>query len=322
MAGLTFSKEEIDRIVGESPVVESYRQLGKFNAFQTMEYGIKAIADALIKHEASSIKTLTERFGEDKAMEVYRDIWRRVPTSDREQLRAVLGVAEELDGDRMKEIAVSYAANPTPEKILENYQKAMSSDPRLSIEYGVHVLLDSYMKVDISMFRAFEAAFGTETGVDLYATIWSRFSAGDFEALKAMAGVKGEVGIPELLVMSKVYFEDFGNPFVIVHSSEEKGIGQGLRCPYTELAWRAYSVDEANDFNDKVQDACNTTIYRSFLEKAGLGGSFEIKFNKQLCRGDDHCEWALQKIKRDRSASYREYILKRLARWEQEQGRG
>lgn len=180
------------------------------------------------------------------------------------------------------------------ENIIENYRELQKKDPRYTFEYATEALLTIFTLHDFSMFHVLEEEFGTEKAVSLYAKIWERRTHLEWPGLKKEVGLKPDdpVTIDDLVKMMEVYFDTFGNPLYVAEKTDDRVTLRVTDCPYTtQILWNMYSPEENLAYNDKIQVACNTAIFETFLRLAKLDKEWNFGFPSQLCRTGQYCEF-------------------------------
>jgi hypothetical protein len=92
--------------------------------------------------------------------------------------------------------------------------------------------------------------------------------------------------------MIKIYFDTFGNPLHVAEKTDDRVTLRVTDCPYTtQILWNMYSHDENLAYNNKIQVACNTAIFETFLDIADLDKDWTFGFPAQLCRSGQYCEF-------------------------------
>ncbi len=301
------TKAEIDAIVKDSPVVDAHRFLARFYPERhTPEAAFASTLDWLMRRGVRVREIPQVWDGTRTGAEIHNKIWARYPEAHLAELGRILGIKEKITGDviytYMKEYLASNPAGKTF-KAVEQFKQRMKDDPNLSYEYGMHVLLETFMMEGVYIVEEYTAAFGEDYGVQLWCKVWARWHEEVYDVLVEQLGFK-EVGIPEIAQIFKVCLEDFGNPVAIVYSSSEKAIMRDPRCAYTELKFRDFPPLQMNKQCDIAMIPCNEAQLLSYAEKAGLRGQVIAKHNRQLCQGDESCEWTLEKVGYDRSKTY------------------
>lgn len=320
------AKEEIDAIVKDSPVVNSHRFLAQFAPERhTPKAAFGSTLDWLLRRGAN-VREITQVWeGTRSGTEVHNKIWGRYSEEHLVELARVLGIKEKITGDVIYKGDVIYnymkeylEENPPGKNIkaVAEFEERMKANSDLSFEYATHVLLETFMMEGVYIVEEMTAAFGDETGVAIWCKIWARWHEEVYDILVEQLGIKGDVGIPEIAQIFKVCLEDFGNPVAIVYASPEKAVMRTARCSYTELKFRDFPSLQMNKQCDIAMIPCNEAQLLSYAEKAGKRGQIIAKHNRQLCQGDESCEWTLEKVGYDRSKTYFDWMRTGLKEYE------
>jgi len=301
------TKAEIDAIIKDSPVVDSHRYLAQYAPERhTPEAAFGSTLDWLMRR-GRYVRELAQFWdGERTGAEIHNKIWARYPEAHLAELARILGIKEKITGDVIYDYLEKYLAeNPAGDssRAVANFKERMKADPALSYEYGMHIILETFMMEGVFIVEEMTAAFGEDYGIQIWCKIWARWHEEVYDVLVKQLGLK-KVGIPEIAQIFKVCLEDFGNPVAIVYSSAEKAIMRDPRCAYTELKFRDFPPLQINRQCDIAMIPCNEAQLLSYAEKAGLRGQVIAKHNRQLCQGDESCEWTLEKVGYDRSKTY------------------
>ncbi len=312
------TKEEIDAIVKDSPVVDSHRYLAQYAPERhTPDVAFGSTLDWLMRR-GQYVREIPQVWeGTGAGAEIHNKIWARYPEDHLAELARILGIKEKITGDVIYNYMKKYLAeNPcgANQKATADFKERMKQNPELSYEYGMHILLETFMMEGVYIVEELPAALGepyrnvsslsgTHYGIQLWCKIWARWHEEVYDVLVKQLGLK-KVGIPEIAQIFKVCLEDFGNPVAIVYCTEEKAIIRDPRCAYTELKFRIFPPLQMNKQCDLAMIPCNEAQLLSYVEKAGLRGQVIAKHNRQLCQGDESCEWTLEKVGYDRSKTY------------------
>jgi hypothetical protein len=186
------------------------------------------------------------------------------------------------------------------QNVIENYKELQKTKPRYTFEYGTEALLTVFTLHDFSMFHVLEEEYGTEKAVQLYAKIWQKRSHLEWPGLKKEVGLKPDdpVTVDDFCKIMEVYFETFGNPIYLSEKTEDRITFRVTDCPYTtQILWNMYSPEENLAYNDKIQVACNTAIFETFLKLAKLDQEWNFGFPAQLCRTGQYCEFTFVRKK-------------------------
>lgn len=313
------TKAEVDAIVKDSPVVDSHRYLAQYAPERhTPEAAFGSTLDWLMRR-GQYVREIAQVWeGTRTGAEIHNKIWARYPEDHLAELARILGIKEKITGDVIYNYMKKYLAdNPAGKnnKAVAQFKERMKADPDLSYEYGMHIILETFMMEGVFIVEEMTAAFGeeyrnvsslsgTHYGIQIWCKIWARWHEEVYDVLVEQLGIKGDVGIPEIARIFKVCLEDFGNPVAIVYSSPEKVIMRDPRCAYTELKFRDFPPLQMNKQCDLAMIPCNEAQLLSYIEKAGKRGQIIAKHNRQLCQGDESCEWTLEKVGYDRSKTY------------------
>ena len=312
------TKKEIDAIVKDSPVAESHRFLARFTPERhTPEAAFGSTLDWLMRR-GQYVREIPQVWeGTRTGAEIHNKIWACYSEDHLAELARILGIKEKITGDVIYNYMKKYLAeNPAGDsrKAVADFKERMKQNPELSYEYATHVLLETFMMEGVYIveemttalgdpYRNVSSLSGTHYGIQLWCKIWARWHEEVYDVLVKQLGLK-KVGIPEIAQIFKVCLEDFGNPMLIVYVSEEKVVIRDPRCAYTELKFRDFPSLQMNKQCDIAMIPCNEAQLLSYVEKAGLRGQVIAKHNRQLCQGDESCEWTLEKVGYDRSKTY------------------
>lgn len=324
------TKEEIDEIVKNSPVVDAHRFLMEFTPERhTPEAAFGSTLDWLMRRGRYVREIAQVWEGQRTGAEIHNKVWARYSEGILAELARILGIKEKITGDVIYNYMKKYLAeNPAGDnqKAVADFKKRMKANPELSYEYATHILLETFMMEGVYIVEEMTAAFGeeyrnvsslsgTHYGIQIWCKIWARWHEEVYDVLVKQLGLK-KVGIPEIAQIFKVCLEDFGNPVAIVYSSPEKVVMRDPRCAYTELKFRNFPPLQMNKQCDLAMIPCNEAQLLSYVEKAGLRGQVIAKHNRQLCQGDESCEWTLEKVGYDRSQTYFDWMKAGLKEYE------
>ncbi len=315
------NKAEISAIVKDSPVVDSHRFMAKYAPERhTPEAAFGSTLDWLMRR-GRYVREIPQMWeGTRTGAEIHNKIWDRYSEDQLAELARILGIEEKITGDVIYDYMKKYLAeNPAGnnKKAISDFKKRMEKKPELSYEYAMHILLETFMMEGVYIVEEMTAALGedyknvsslsgTHYGIQLWCKIWARWHEEVYDVLVEQLKLK-KVGIPEIAQIFKVCIEDFGNPVAIVYSSPEKVIMRDPRCAYTELKFQDFPTLQMNKQCDLAMIPCNEAQLLSYAEKAGLRGQVIAKHNRQLCQGDESCEWSIEKVGHDRSKTYFEW---------------
>jgi len=324
------NKAEIDEIVKDSPVVEAHRFLVRFAPERhTPEAAFGSTLDWLMRRGVYVREIPQVWEGTRTGAEIHNKIWARYPEGHLAELARILGIKEKITGDVIYNYMKNYLKeNPAGNsaKAVAQFKERMKQNPELNYEYATHILLEIFMMEGVyiveeltaacgELYRNVSSLSGTHYGIQLWCKIWARWHEEVYDVLVKQLGLK-KVGIPEIGLIFKVCLEDFGNPVEIVYSMEEKVIMRDPRCAYTELKFRNFPSLQMNQQCDLAMIPCNEAQLLSYAEKAGLRGQVIAKHNRQLCQGDECCEWSLEKVGYDRSKTYFDWMRAGLKQYE------
>lgn len=303
------TKAEIDKIVADSPVVDSHRFLAEYAPERhTPEAAFGSTLDWLMRRGVYVRRIPQMWEGTLSGTQVHNEIWAQYPAHLLAELGRILGIKGKITGDVIYEYMEKYLAeNPAgnPSEAVAAYKKRMKEDPALSFEYGTHILLEIFMHEGVYIVEQYTEMFGEDSGIPMWCNVWARWHEEVYDVLVKQLGLEGKpIGIPEIAQIFKVCLEDFGNPVAIVHSSAEKAVMRDARCAYTELKFQDFDPTRLNRQCDMAMIPCNEAQLLSYAEKAGLRPNVIAKHNRQLCQGDPSCEWTLEKVGYDRSKTY------------------
>ena len=259
--------------------------------------------------------------GQRTGTEIHNKIWSRYPGDKLAELARVLGIKEPITGDVIYAYMKKYLAENTPshQKAIDEFRERMKEDPALSYEYATHLLLEIFMMEGVYIVEEFTSAFGEDYGIQLWCKVWARWHEYVYDRLVEEYGYK-DVGVPEIAQIFKRCLEDFGVPVVIVHSDAEKAVLRAPRCVYTELKFKDFPSLQMNNQCDIAMIPCNQAQLLSYAEKAGKRGRIVAKHNRELCQGDESCEWTLEVVGYDRSKTYFPWMKKGLEEYDRIQG--
>lgn len=302
------TKAETEAIVKDSAVTDSHRYLAKFSPERhSPEVAFASTLDWLLRRGVYVREIAQVWEGTRSGTEVHNKIWARFPEDHLAEVARILGIEGKVTGDVIYDYMKKYLAeNPAGknDKAVAQFKERMKANPALSYEYATHVLLETFMMEGVYIIEEMTAAFGEETGVQIWCKTWARWHEEVYDVLVERLGIKGDVGIPEIARIFKACIEDFGNPVTIVYSSPEKAVLRAPRCAYTELKFRDFPPLQMNKQCDIAMIPCNEAQLLSYAEKAGKRGRIIAKHNRQLCQGDESCEWTLEAVGYDRSKTY------------------
>ena len=313
------TKAEIDAIVATSPTVESHRHLAQFFPKQhSPEAAFGSTLDWLMRRGVGVREIAQVWEGTKSGADVHNKIWARYPEEKLTELARILGIKEKITGDAIYNYMKKYLEeNPWEnDKAVAQFKERMKEDPALSFEYATHALLEIFMAEGLYLIEEMRAAFGDSSAIQIWCKVWARWHEHVYDALVKELGIKGDVGIPEIAKITQRCLQDFGNPITLVYVSSEKAILRCPRCPYSELKFKMFSPLQANEQCDFAMIPCNEAQLLSYAEKAGKRGQIIAKHNRQLCQGDESCEWSLEIVGYDRSKTYFDFMKAGLKEYE------
>jgi hypothetical protein len=316
------TRAEIEAIVKDSPVIPSHKFLEKYAPERHSPAAAFGSTLDWLMRRGIRVREIPQVWdGSLTGTQLHNKIWSRYPAEHLAELARILGIEEKITGDVIYEYMKKYLAeNPAGDssKAVEAYKKRMARDPNLSFEYGMHHLLETFMMEGVYIVEEYTAAFGQDYGIQLWCKVWARWHEEVYDVLVKQLGFEGKpVGIPEIAQIFKVCLEDFGNPVAVVYSSPEKAVLRDPRCAYTELKFRLFPSLQMNRQCDIAMIPCNEAQLLSYAEKAGLRGTVIAKHNRQLCQGDQSCEWTLEAVGYDRSKTYFDWRDEGLKEYEE-----
>jgi len=181
-----------------------------------------------------------------------------------------------------------------------NIKELQKTNPQLTFEREYDAILTLWTLHDYSMFTVMEEEVGVDRAANLYAKVWELRSKLEWPYLCATIGKKptDKFTIDDVANIMVNGFADFGNPMQIVERTEDRITLRNYDCPYaTEVLWNLLTMEEARQYNRKVQFQCNYAIFETYLKLAGLYDEWVFNFPSQLCLTDQYCEFTFIKVK-------------------------
>ena len=180
------------------------------------------------------------------------------------------------------------------ENVVKNLEALSKQFPRLTKDYVIESLLTLWTRHDYSMFTIMEKELGTDRAVKFYAEIWKFRTKLEWGDIMSSIGKKAgdKLTIKELGDAIVTSFAEYGNPVEVTELTKDRLTLRCYDCPYTtQIMWKLLSFDDAMSYNKKIQHACNTAIFDTFLELGGLDKDWAFNFPSQLCLTNQYCEF-------------------------------
>jgi hypothetical protein len=122
----------------------------------------------------------------------------------------------------------------------------------------------------------------------------------EWPGLCALIGKKPEdkFSIRDVAQIMIKSFALFGNPMEVAEETDNRITLRCFDCPYTtQVIWNLLPPKEAEEYNQKIQVACNHAIFETYLKLAGLFEEWVFNFPSQLCLTNQYCEFTFVKKK-------------------------
>jgi hypothetical protein len=186
------------------------------------------------------------------------------------------------------------------DSFIENMRELMKVHPEYTWEKAYNDAMTLWTLHDYSAFKTMEEELGTDKAVKMYAKMWELRSKLEWPGLCALIGKKpkGKFSIRDVAQIMVKSFALFGNPMEIAEESENRITLRCFDCPYTtQVIWNLLPPKEAEEYNQKIQVACNHAIFETYLKLAGLFDKWVFNFPSQLCLTNQYCEFTFVKKK-------------------------
>jgi len=185
-------------------------------------------------------------------------------------------------------------------RFIENMRDLQKLHPEYTWEKAYNDAMELFTLHDYAAFKTLEEEAGTEKAVQLYAKLWALRAKLEWPGASEAIGKKptDKLTIHDFATIIIKTFATFGNPVEIAEETEDRVTLRCFDCPYTtQVIWNLLPPKEAEEYNQKIQIACNHAFFDTYLKLAGLYDQWVFNFPSQLCLTNQYCEFTFLRKK-------------------------
>ena len=279
---LQFDQRPIDmkapillRPIGDDPedkrnwVLKAIERTGQSleDALHTWAFGFaledKLMWDATVEYQ-----------GEEEALRVQQEVWRRIPAKYHEAARKIYawrsdtppyGLSLEIDAAEIVE-----RMGVSPEEALVFWNRGFTGH-------------------DHQMWRVWEDFYGAREGVIMYSRVWEGFALGFLEVIKATIGMQEFKTTDDLAKLNRAFWEAIGCEVEEVEKTEDKLVTLITTCPYFDNMVDMYGKEAASEMMKKTIGPTSANYYQALLKAIGLWETFFVTQDQFRSLGDGVC---------------------------------
>lgn len=248
----------------------------------TAEGDLSTWSQGLAFHYQNLLNSLADKATAAEAKAILIDIWTFV--RDRGDARAVdtLGLAKDLDLDRLNALTLLVMGDAAHPVI-----KAMGD----SSEEAILNWVRAFALVDFSMYTFLEKHLGSKRCMDIYMGLWESFALANVDHVKAALGIGGpeSIDMDTLGEVSRAYWEAIASPYHVTKHSDAVHEAEILACPYFVNMTDMLGTETARSMTLKCEAVVSVNYYDAILKALGVFDKYSFTMDKFICCGDDRC---------------------------------
>jgi hypothetical protein len=212
--------------------------------------------------------------GEEEALRVYQEVWRRIPAKYHEAARKIFDWRSDTPPYGL---SLEIGAAEIVERMDVSGEEALVFWNR------------GFTGHDHQMWRVWEDFYGARDGVIMYSRVWEGFALGFLDVIKATIGMQEFKTIDDLAKLNRAYWEAIGCEVEEVEQTADKLITVITTCPYFDNMVDMYGKEAASEMMKKTIGPTSANYYQTIMKALGLWDTFFVTQDQFRSLGDGVC---------------------------------
>lgn len=279
---LSFEQRPIDmkapfllRPVGDDPddkrnwVLKAIERTG-----QPLEEALRIWIFAFALEDNLMWEATVEYKGEEEALRVHDEVWRRIPPKYHEAAHQILTFQSDAPPHRLS----------LDIEVPEILERTGSSGEEALVFWN-----RAFVGHDHQMWRVWEELYGARDAVIMYSRVWEGFALSFLDVVKATIGLKEFKTTDDLAKLNRAYWEAIGCEVEEVEKTPDKLVTIIKTCPYFDNMVDMYGKEAASEMMKKTIGPTSANYYQALMKAIGLWDTFFVTQDQFRSLGDGQC---------------------------------